>query len=326
MSIVETEYRRGKVRKDAASPVRFVAAPFTPMDGQGKLRLGKIAKMAKYLAGQGVTGVFICGTTGEGMSLTIDERKSVAEAWQTASEGKLEIITHVGHQCLSDARVLASHAEKCGVNAIAAIGPTFFDAVSPTSLKDYCLRIAEAAPSRKFYYYHMPSMARVGFSASKVFGLMKDEIATFAGIKFTHDDVADYRRCLKLADGNYEIFFGRDELFLEGLRAGAHSVVGSTYNFATPLYIEIARAHVQGNPGRAEHLQRLVESGIGQMIRYGGLPAIKAVMSLVSGVSCGGVRLPLVPVAPQKANKLQRDLERLGFLSALESASKSFKT
>ena len=306
----------------SVSVPRLIAAPFTAFDAEGRVRLERVEEQAEGLRRSGVSGVFVCGTTGEGMSLPVADRRALAEAWRRAAGKELHLTVHVGHASVGESRDLASHAASIGADAIASLGPCFFSAETVETLTGYCARIAASAPGVPFYYYHMPSMVRVGVKASEALEAMRERIPTFAGVKFTHEDLADYRRCLELAGDRYEIFFGRDELLLEGLRRGARSAVGSTYNFAAPLYLEMARALAEGGEERAEALQALCTRAIGVMVRAGGLPAIKATMGLC-GFDCGPVLLPLRTLDGEAVAELRRNLEGIGFFAALREASEN---
>src|SRR5205085_10382034 len=104
----------------------LVAAPHTPMNADGSFNPSKISAQAQLLLESDVRGAFICGTTGESLSLTVSERVAVTEAWCEAVDGKMPIVVHVGSNSLLEARVLAGHAAQCGVSAIAAMAPSFF--------------------------------------------------------------------------------------------------------------------------------------------------------------------------------------------------------
>lgn len=301
----------------SANKFRFIAAPFTPFHENGALNTRMIGPYVEKLRQDGVDGIFIGGTTGEGMSLTEDERRELAEAWKAELDGKMQLIVHVGHAAPDAAASLASHAEGIGADAIAAIGPVFYSASEPEVLVAVNKQIAAAAPRTPFYYYHMPSMSRVGVTAGACFPLFAREIPTFAGIKFTHEDIADFRNCLKLAAGRYEVFFGRDEILLQGLASGARGAVGSTYNFAVPLYRALVGAYLSKDLQEAARLQSLCGKAIEIMVKYGGLPAIKAILSML-GIDCGPVRLPMKePGLAQKAG-LRTELETIGFFEALQ--------
>ena len=206
----------------------LISAPFTAMHEDGNLDLGKIEDQARSLARDGLRGAFVCGTTGEGASLTTTERKQVAERWCEVAEG-LEVIVHVGHTSLREARSLAGHAESIGAAAIAAVAPFYHRPQSIMDLVDFCAELAEAAPQTPFYYYHIPSMTGVGFLMADFLRAARERVPTLAGIKYTHDDLTDYARCLEIAGDRYEVFFGRDEMLLSasgsrGARGGGFHV------------------------------------------------------------------------------------------------------
>ena len=138
----------------------LIAAPYTPFGPDGGLALQAIPRQAELLAHNGVNGAFVCGTTGEGYSLTVDERKQVAGAWRKAAPPGLKLVVHVGHLSLADSCTLARHAQEIGADAIATIAPNFFKPAGAPELVAWCRQIAAAAPALPFYYYHMPGMTR----------------------------------------------------------------------------------------------------------------------------------------------------------------------
>src|ERR1041385_4203398 len=142
----------------------LIAAPFTAMNPDSSLNLPMIQQQANALIEDGVTGAFICGTTGEGLSLTTDERIQIAEKWLSSAHASLKIIVHVGHQSVTESRQLAAHAQRIGAAAFATIAPTFFRATNLDQLIDFCANVAEAAPSLPFYYYHIPAMTGADFA------------------------------------------------------------------------------------------------------------------------------------------------------------------
>jgi len=298
---------------------RLIAAPFTPLLPDGSVHYDSLAEYAAHLSSSGVAGVFIGGTSGEGMSLTREERMQLAETWLAAAGRSLSVIVHVGHASLAEARLLAAHAASIGAHGIASIGSVFFEPTSPEAWVDSCRAMADSAPGTPFYYYHMPSMSRIRTKASSLLPLMIQAIPSFAGIKFTHEDLEDYSECLRLAGGKYEIFFGRDELLLTGLSLGAKSAVGSTYNFAAPLYHKTARLHSLGRTAEAEEWQALCTTAISIMIRRGGLNAIRSTMKLC-GFDCGPMRLPLRAPDERATAALRDELQGIAFFERLEQA------
>ncbi len=294
----------------------LIAAPFTPMNSDGSVNLNLIEKQAKSLVDNRVQGAFICGTTGEGVSLSTQERMRVAEKWRESSPPELRIIVHVGHESLAESRALAAHAEKLKAGAVAAIAPAFFSVSGIEALVDHCARISEAASSLPFYYYHIPAMTGVDLPMHDFLECAAPRIPNLAGIKFTHENLMDYRRCLEFDGGKFEILFGRDEILLAALALGAAGAVGSTYNYLAPVYHRVLESFRAGDLEAARRFQSLAISIIAVMSRHGGLPAAKAIMKL-TGLDCGPVRPPLVNLSDEQFENLKAELNGLGFPHAL---------
>ena len=139
----------------------LIAAPFTPMMETGEVNLKPIRQYAHHLINSGVLGAFVCGTTGEGVSLTTEERKRVLEEWVDSSEGRLKIICHVGGNCLPQSMELSAHAERSGADAVASFSPSFFKPENSKELVSFLAPVAASAPKLPFYFYHIPSLTGV---------------------------------------------------------------------------------------------------------------------------------------------------------------------
>jgi N-acetylneuraminate lyase len=284
------------------------------MDAEGGVDLDAIPRQARFLHRNGVAGAFVCGTTGEGPSLTVFERIDVASRWVDAKPHGLLVIVHVGHTSLESAKRLAAHAEEIGAWAIASIGPIFFKPQTVEELAVYCAEIAAAAPALPFYYYHIPSLTGIEFRMIDFLEAAGDRIPTLAGVKFTHEDMMDYALCRAFDGGRFDVLFGRDEMLLCALALGGRGAVGSTYNFAAPLYRQLIEAFDAGDLARARDLQRKAID----MIRFlsqasdSFLPAAKAVMGMV-GVDCGPVRSPLPALTAEQLESVRGGLEEIGF-------------
>lgn len=290
----------------------LIAAPHTPFHSDGSLALESIPAQARLLAHNGVSGAFICGTTGEGASLTGEERRRVVEAWVAARPASLAVIVHVGHLSQGEACGFAAHAQAAGADAIATIAPSFFRPASVEGLVEWCAPLAAAAPRLPFYYYHMPAMTGVNFSAVDFLRAADGKIPTLAGIKFTHENLMDFGLATAFAGGKYNLLFGRDEILLSSLVLGAKGAVGSTYNYAAPLYLRIIEAFNRGDLAAARRDQVRAMEFIQVLDRHGGLAAGKAAMKLI-GLDCGPVRPPLRALTASDEASLRAGFERAGF-------------
>ena len=281
----------------------LIAAPYTPMHEDGSLNLAMIEKQAALLIEQGVAGAFICGTTGEGPSLTINERIQLAERWAAHREDRLALVVHVGHNSLAEARALAAHAQKLGADAIAAFPPSFFKPNQVEDLVAYCAALTAAAPEVPFYYYHIPAMTGVRLPMAAFLQNGRDKIPTLRGLKFSDMNLVEYQQCLGLDDGAFNILFGVDEMLLGALAVGGAGAVGSTYNYAAALYLRMIEAYRAGDKNTAQTCTRHAVNLVEILLDFGLLAAGKALMAL-RGVECGPVRPPLRNLTGKQRTRL----------------------
>ena len=290
----------------------LIAAPFTPFKSDGSLQLETIEAQARSLVADGVRAVFVCGTTGECASLTVPERMQIAAHWRDVAGDDLQVLVHAGHTCLSDSKTLAAHAREIGAAGVGCFAPFFFKPTRTEDLVAHCAQVAAAAPDLPFYYYQIPSMTGVSLPAADFLRTGAPQIPNLAGVKFTHENLMDFAECLRLDDGRFDALFGRDEILLAGLSLGAQGAIGSTYNFMAPVYHRILEAFARGDLAAAQLHQARANAVIAVFLKWGGIPAGKAVMQIL-GLDCGPVRLPLRNFTPTQIDSLQKDLEAASF-------------
>ena len=291
----------------------LVAATHTPFRPDGSLHLAMVEKQAERLVRDGISFAFIGGTTGESHSLSLDERQALARRWCEVAQGSsLKVVIHVGSNCLPDARALAAQASQLGAAAIAALAPSYFKPRSLDDLISCCAAIAEAAPKIPFYFYDIPGWTGVSFSMVEFLEKAPARIPTLAGLKFTNPDLRVYLECLRAGGGQWDVAWGIDEWLLGALATGARGAVGSSYNFAAPLYHRLWSAFERGDLETARAAQYQSAQLIALLARYGYLGAAKATMGLL-GIEVGPPRLPSASLPPEQTNSLRGALERLGF-------------
>ena len=298
--------------------VGLVAATHTPFDASGALNLNVVEKQAAHLTNVGVAFAFIGGTTGESTSLTTDERLKLAERWLAVTKGtSLKVIVHVGANCLDDARTLASQAQKLGASGVSALTPSYFKPGNIATLVDSMARIAGGCPDLPFYYYEIPSMTGLSLSPSDFLSAADGKIPNLAGIKFTSNNLVEYQLCRAAAGGKFDIPFGFDEMLLASLALGATSAVGSSYNFAAPIYLRIMKAFAAGDFETARREQLASVELIRILVPYGYMAAAKATMGML-GVDVGSPRLPNASLSAEQTRTLRTDLEKFGFFERVQ--------
>ncbi|MFT4093217.1 MAG: dihydrodipicolinate synthase family protein [Niabella sp.] len=297
----------------------IIAATFSTFDDKGNLDLQLISTIVEKLVAEGVTGVFVCGTNGEGLSLSIEERKLIAEAYIRAAKKRIKVFVHVGHSSVTEARKLAAHAAEAGADAVSAVAAFYFKPSSVSSLVDCMATIAGGAPGVPFYYYHMPAITGVNIDVLQFLKQGAEKIPTLAGVKYTANTLHEFQRCLHYAGDRFDVLFGYDELLLPALSVGARGAVGSTYSFAAPMYIKIIELFREGKINEAEDWQYRCVQMIGGLAKYSPIPAQKAILKML-GTDLGGCRLPLRGLAKEEFRELRQYLEQVHFFSDLEEA------
>lgn len=293
----------------------LVAASFTPMDAMGSVYLPAIEHYADLMARSGMSGVFVCGTTGESHSLTTQERKEILAEWVKTAQGRFKVIAHVGSNSMHEAMELAAHAQQVGADAVGAMAPCFFKPATVRDLVAFFAPIAASAAELPFYYYNMPSMTGVCLSVPEFLVEGKKVIPNLVGTKFTHNNLMEMGECLALNNGAFEVLHGYDEILIAGLAFGAVGGVGSTYNYLPKVYLGIIEAMKKGDMETARQLQQQSIEVVKVIIKYGGgVRGGKAIMNLI-GIECGQCRLPITPFSDEEYTSLKEDLEKIGFFN-----------
>lgn len=298
-----------------ASLFGLTAATHTPFHEDGSLNLSVVEQQAAHLLANEVTTVFIAGSTGESHSLSLPERQALTKRWMDVVRStNLRVVVHVGSNCLSDARVLAAHAQQLGACAISALAPSYFKPRSLEVLVDCAAEISAAAPETPFYFYDIPALTNVNFSMQDLIALAQVRIPKFSGIKFTNTDLMSYQLCLRADSGKWDVPFGCDEFLLAALALGAKGAVGSSFNFAAPIYTRMIAAFERRDLVTAREEQFRSVQIIQLLAGYGYMGAAKAVMSLL-GVPVGPARLPNGNLSGMQVAELHDALDAMNFFN-----------
>ena len=290
----------------------LIAAPFSPFDKEGKINSALIPEYYNILEKNGVKGAWINGTTGEGVSLTKNERQLQVTEWAKCfrNKGSVRIVNLVGGTCYSECIEQALFSMEAGVSAIAILAPYYFKPHCE-ELAEFVTLIGESVPTMPVYFYHIPSMTGVSIPMIEFLEKISVMLPNFAGIKYTHEDLIDYTTCLNYKDGAYDILWGRDEYMLDALSAGARGFIGSTYNYAAPLYLSIIKIFEQGKIEEARYLQLKSLKMISLLDKFGGISTGKAFMKYI-GIECGKFRSPVYNMTDNRYQEFVEDVKRLG--------------
>jgi N-acetylneuraminate lyase len=300
----------------------LIAATFAAYNEDGSINLALIPTIVDKMVEDGLSGVFICGTNGEGPNLTIEERMQIAEAYVQAANRRILVLVHVGHSSIAECRKLAAHAERIGADAISSVAAFYFKPSSVKNLVDSMAEIAAAAPNTPFYYYNIPTLTGVAMDMIDFLQQAEEAIPTLAGIKYTASTLHEYQACLNYKGGKFDILFGFDEMLLPALATGAEGAIGSTYTFAAPLYLKVMQLFKEGNMKAASAMQLNAVNMVRELVKYPPIPAQRAIMKM-EGFELGRCRLPLVPLTPADEQKFKASLEEINFFDVVNSVKPS---
>ncbi|HCD89561.1 MAG TPA: dihydrodipicolinate synthetase [Algoriphagus sp.] len=292
----------------------LMAATFTPFTPSGKLNLDIITLYAKTLRESEISGVFINGTTGENASLTHQEQIDLIRAWAPFNDTNFKVVAMVSGTNQEQGKELAALCHQLNIFGIAANAPFYTKPQSISQLLNFLSPIAAVAPDLPFYFYHIPQLTQVNLSMIELLKNAHAFIPSFAGIKYTHTNLMEFNQCTRFAKGRYDILWGWDEMLLAGLAMGAKGGVGSTYNFAAPLYKKIIKEFQTGNLTTAKILQEQSIDIIAHYPKFGGAAAGKILMKHI-GLDFGDFRSPIPKIPKDQKNKLIQTLSEKGLLT-----------
>lgn len=294
--------------------IGLIDAPFTPFYENGEVNYEPIPAYAAMLQKNGLKGVFINGSSGEGYMLTEEERMKLAEAWMAAAPKDFKVIVHVGSCCVKSSKELARHAQHIGAWGIGAMAPPFPKVGRVEELVQYCEEIASGAPDLPFYYYHIPAFNGAFLPMVDFLKAVDGRIPNFAGIKYTFESLYEYNQCRLYKDGKYDMLHGQDETILPCLAmGGAQGGIGGTTNYNGVSLVGIIDAWKAGDVEKARELQDFSQEVINVICHYrGNIVGGKRIMKLI-GLDLGKNRTPFRNMTDEEEAAMKAELEAIRF-------------
>ena len=288
----------------------LMPALVTPFTTDGATNQEHMRKLTAYHLQKGVSGFYVCGGTGQGVHMSVNDRKKAAEAVIEETAGAVPVLVHVGSMVALDAVELARHAATHGASAISSILPPGYATME--SLVAYFTRLSRAAPDTPLLPYLVNASINVPALVERLCS-----IPTIAGTKYTGPNMDEMKKVIEIgrslsASGVWSVMAGMDQQCLFAAMAGANGNIGSSLSVIPGPYRVIWELFRQGDYDRAFEMQLKATAVIDTMKKYNYTAGLRYGLNLL-GVECSPPCLPELPLDEKSRKALEIDLEKIGF-------------
>lgn len=289
------------MKTDAISRLAGIyVALYSAYDETGNVDRDRLKKLARYYADTGIKGLYVGGSSGEGILQNVEERKQVVEAVIEEVKGELTIIVHVGANSTRDSVELSRHAEQVGADAISAV-PSIYYRLPEAAVENHWQHMIDST-KLPFIIYHIPQTTGFQLSAALLRKLAQQD--KVIGVKMSGESAFELQQFKAAGGEDFLVFNGPDEQFLAGRIMGADGGIGGTYGVMPQLFCALNRFYEQSELAEAQALQTQINRFIKKLLGYPSLyGACKYILSL-RGIETGEPRLPLLPAGPQDHDSL----------------------
>jgi N-acetylneuraminate lyase len=272
----------------------------TPFTRDDQVSVKVLKDLTDHFIDLEVDGFYVCGSTGQGLFMSLEERKLVAETVIEQVGGRVPVVIHVGSPVLRDAKVLARHAQDTGASGISSVVPAYFDELE--AVLQYYKALAESAPNIPLWpYFWSQTNNRLGLIKKLI------EIPTVTAMKYTGPNMYEMRNIIGLRNDNWTVFSGMDEQSVFARMFGARGCIGTTINLFPGAYKKIYRHLSAGNSPAAIDIQNQLNWVIRTMYTYSFRGALVEMLR-AQGLDCGQPRLPHLPLTEDEREKLWGEL------------------
>jgi len=274
-------------------------AMVTPLDDSGAFVEAPFVTLLERVYQADVDGIYVCGSTGEGLLLPVEQRKRVTESAVKNSPRGKQVIVHTGAHRTSDAVDLTRHAAAVGAAAVSSLPPV--GVYSFDEIKGYYRSLSTAADI-PFLVYYFPLFSPAITSLGQILELCA--LPNVVGLKFTDHDF--YRMSL-IRNTGAVVLNGYDEMLIAGLLMGAVGGIGTFYNLVPELFVQVYRLGQAGKWTEARAVQARINELIELTVRYPCIPAVKTILRW-SGIECGNCLEPRRALTPAEEAGLREAL------------------
>ena len=288
----------------------------TPLTQEDTIDVESLERLVDHVIDGGLQCLYPCGTTGEMMYLTVEERKLVAETTVRHAAGRVPVFVHVGAWNLKDTIELAQHAEKIGADGIGVVTPAFYK-LSDRELVDYYVAVADSV-SKDFsvYMYAIPQNAVNDINAS-VCEAVAAKCPNVIGIKYSYPDFTKLQQFMLVKNQTFSVLVGPDHLFEALCAAGGDGTVSGNAMVIREHYAKLWDAITKKDYDLAVKYQRRTNVLNAVLCETNNIAAYKAVLKDEGIIKTAKTRLPMESLTSEQEEALLAELKRLDYKKVL---------
>jgi 4-hydroxy-tetrahydrodipicolinate synthase len=293
-----------------SNPFYGVICPIlTPIDPQGSVDLPALRQLVDFLVEKGVDSLLPGGTTGEGMLLTVGERKLLLETVVNQARGRIKVLAHTGSITTAETISLSRHARQVGADGISVITPYFYS-LDEQALFDHYNSVASAVPDLPVSLYSFPGNAKQDISAALLTRLCA-AAPNIVAIKSSNPDLIRFQEYVQAGPAGFNPLCGVDALALPALAVGAKGQVSGNANVFPEVFRRLYDAYAAGDQETCQRQQVLINRI--RAVFKDNLVCFKAAMRL-RGIPVGPPRLPLRELTAAELAEMQAGLADLDLI------------
>ena len=291
-----------------------VVPVITPLDKDDKVDVKALTDLCEFLIKKGIHCLYPCGTTGEMLNLSVEERKLVIETVVKAAAGRVVVFAQVGAMNLKETIELAEYAEKVGADGLGVVTPSFFKQ-SDAALEEYYVKVAQSVPDMPIYLYAIPQCA-VNDITPKLAERIAERAKNVIGIKYSYPNMSRIQQFMEINGGTFSVLCGPDELFFVTLCAGGDGTVSGTAMVIPDHYIGIYNKYKSGDYLGARMLQRKTNRVADILNASNNIAHYKAALRALYGIDGGYMRCPGVDLTKEQVSDMLAKLNSNANLDA----------
>lgn len=281
----------------------IVCANITPFKDNGEIDYISLKKLARYLADSGINAVYPLGTNGEGLALTIEERKKAAEIMVDEIAGKIPVAIQCGTQTLEDTIDLVLHAKKIHADAAGVVTPFFFHQTD-RALEEYYSAVFEAAGDFPVYVYNIPTNTNNDISSSLIKKL-SCKYANLAGVKYSYPDLIRLSEYIGAKEQKLDTLIGCDKLIYPAYKLGAIGTVSGPAAVFPELFSKLWAYAVKDEDEQALKVQYEIQKNSNILSEYQEIPMIKQYLKSIGVIETDSCRIPFYSISQSEKDKIE---------------------